>query len=193
MLKKLFISFITMFVLIFAFADTVQSREITEVPHWQKKVINVYIPKDGDKKAASMLKSAFGQWQSASSGKIRFKYVDENPADIDIVFAESASGSAGPFTKTSVTKNGNDISKAEITVATENKQYKTYPNSYVSKVFLHEVGKALGLPTDTRKPSSIMHSPVTEKQKLMKIDVIKLYSINGWSYSTRRIDQEKED
>lgn len=193
MLKKLFISFITMFVLIFAFADTVQSREIVEVPHWQKKVINVYIPKDGDKKTASMLKSAFGQWQNACSGKISFKYTEKDTADINVIFADKASDSAGPFTKTSVSSSGNTISKAEITIASNSKDYKTYSDSYVSKVFLHEVGKVLGLPTNARKPSSIMHAPVTENQKLMKIDVIKLYSINEWSYSKRRIEEKEED
>ena len=192
MLKKIFISFITMFVIMFGFANISQSREIVQVPHWQKKVINVYIPKDGDQKTTSILKSAFAKWQSTSAGHISFKYVDKGPADIDIVFAETASSASGPISKTSVSTSGNAISKAEITIATGDKQYKKYSDNYISTVLLHEVGRSLGMPTTTRKETSIMYVPVSEKQKLMKIDALKFFSISQWNYSKRRIEDKKE-
>lgn len=191
MLKKIFISFITMFVITLGFANTSQSREITKVPHWEKKVINVYIPKNNDKKTVTMLKSAFGKWQGVSSGHISFKYVEEAPGDIDIIFADAASSSSGPISKTTVVKSGNTISKAEITIANSSKQYKESSDNYISTVLLHEVGRSLGLPANDRKPSSIMHTPVTEKQKLMKLDTIKLFSISEWNYSKRRLEQNK--
>ena len=183
---------LTSFFIILGIANTSQAREITQVPHWQKKVINVYIPKDGDKKTISMIKSAFAKWQSVSAGHISFTYVEKAPGDIDIIFKDAASSSSGPISKTSVVTSGNSITKAEITIATDDKQYKKYPDKYVSTILLHEVGRSLGLPTNDRKPSSIMHTPVTEKQNLMKMDTVKLFSISEWNYSKRRLEENKD-
>lgn len=190
MLKKLFITVVSLFTIIFVSANIAPAREITPVPHWQKKDINVYIPESKDKKTVTAIKAAFSRWQSASAGHINFTYIDKGPADIDIIFSDSASGPAGPFTNTGVTTSGNTISKAEITIANNDSKYKSYSDSYISKVFLHEVGRALGMPTNPRKSSSIMHSPVTEDQKFMKIDAVKFFSVNEWSYSKRRLSND---
>ena len=191
MLKKLIIAIVSLFICASAITTIANAREITPVPHWQKKEISVYIPDTKDKKTVSALKSAFSQWQSASVGHINFKYVKQGPADIDVIFSDKASGTASPYTNTSVKSDSNSISKSEIHIANENNEFKTLSNKYLSNIMLNEVGKALGVPNNTTKPSSIMHDPVSEKQKFMKVDAVKLFSISEWSYSKRNINKKE--
>jgi hypothetical protein len=182
-MKKIVISIISLFSLLFL-GYNVQAREISEVPHWQKSTITVFIPKKDDKGKTASLKRAFARWQGASSNRIRFRYVEKGPADIDVIWTDSANGSS-PISSTSVSSSGTSINKAEIHLATKDPKFSQYSNNYVYTVMLHEIGKAIGMPVNGRKKSSIMHAPVDVKQDIMKIDVMKLYSINGWSYATR--------
>ena len=184
MLKKYLISTIISFILLSSVAI---AREIKEVPHWKKSTVSVYIPKGENDNAANMLRSAFGRWQVESYGHLKFKYLEKGPADINIVFSDNASSSDTPIASTKITSSNNEITKAEISIATKNKDYKTFSNSYISKVMLHEVGHALGIPTNTTKKSSIMYAPVTESQKLMKIDTRKLFSISEWDYGKKNL------
>ena len=190
MIKKILICFAAITTIFASAANYTQAREIVEMPHWEKAVINIYIPEKSDKKTVSILKRAFSQWQIASGGRINFEYVDKGPADIDVIFSESASGYASPISRTSITVSDHVISKAEISIASESKQYKNYNDKYLTNVFLHETGNALGVPDNTTKKSSIMYTPVTEEQHFMKKDALKLFSVSGWSYSKRKINNK---
>jgi hypothetical protein len=180
-MKKIITSILAIFTLLFA-ANTVQSREITPVPHWQKSPIRVYVPSD-DAKTQSM-KRAFAKWQAKSYGKLKFRFVAKGPADIDVIFTESAAGST-PISSTSITYNENKISKAEIRIATKSKDFKKYSNDYVYTAMLHEVGRAIGMPVNSRKRSSIMFTPLSVNQDIIKLDIMKLYSIYDWPYANK--------
>lgn len=160
----------------------------TKFPHWQKSTINVYIPQEDSKSGA--MQRAFLKWQTASSNKISFKFVEkEKDADINVIFADKVDGSDGPIGSYNVTINGMNIQKGEITIATKSPNIKKYSNDYIYTVMLHEVGHVIGMPDQTRKPSSIMNMPVRETQDITKIDIRKLYYVNNWSYSDRRFNQ----
>ena len=134
MLKKIIMSIVSLFICASAITTIANAREIVQVPHWQKKVINVYIPKNDDQKTVSLLKSAFGSWQGVSAGNIKFQYVEKGPADIDITFIDSATESTGPITTTNISTSGNAIIKADIKVANNSKQYKNSSDSYISNI-----------------------------------------------------------
>lgn len=188
MFKKFITFIIAAFTVMITGINLSQAREIVEVPHWQKSTVVVYIPQDADKKVTAALRSAFGKWQAVSCGHIKFKYIDdvEKPSDIKVTFSNSANGDS-PISSTKITTNGNAITGGSITIASESKEYKKLSNKYISNVMLHEVGKVMGIPVNTTKKSSIMYLPITEDQKLMKIDERKFFSINDWSYSKRNL------
>lgn len=188
MIKKMILGLIAAFTMTSIGFNYVSAREIVEVPHWQKSTITIYIPKDGNKKATGSLRSAFSKWQSVSCGNLKFKYVDEGPADINVVFTENANGDS-PYTSTKIRSDGTAIKEAEINIASEKEGYNKLPAKYVSNVMIHEVGKALGVPVNTTKKSSIMYLPITDKQYLMKVDERKLFSISDWSYSKRNLNK----
>jgi outer membrane biosynthesis protein TonB len=276
MLKKIFISAVSILTLLLSSLNIAPAREIVEVPHWQKKIVTVYIsPEGGDAKIRPMIKSSFAKWQGNSSGHIRFQYLTkpEDKADIVITFPkkeiitptkkeaavtpkkeavtspqkETAAApkkdaaaspqketaatpkkdaAASPQKETAVTPkkeaatppqkvpatpskentetpkqltsvstqiSGNEITGAKYFINTESDAYKKSSSAYMSKVLLHDVGTILGLPTNTTKKSSIMYSPVTESQEIMKIDVRKLFSISEWSYAKRNIEAKNEE
>ena len=180
-MKKIILSVLAIFSILFG-TISVQAREISDVPHWHTSPIKVYVPAD-DSKAPSM-RRAFAKWQAKSYGKLKFKFVAKGPADIDVAFTESASGST-PISSTSITYNDNKITKADIQIATKSKDFKKYSNDYVYTAMLHEVGKAVGMPVNTRKRTSIMFSPLSVQQDIMKFDIMKLYSVYGWSYANK--------
>ena len=190
MLKRFIIGIIATFTVVTLGISYSQAREIVEVPHWQKSTITVYIPEDGDKKATSALKTAFGKWQGVSCGHIKFKYTDDEkkPSDIKVSFSDSAAGDS-PITTASYKANGNTITEGEITIASESKDFKKYSNKYISNVMVHEVGKVLGMPVNTTKKSSIMYVPISENQSLMKVDERKFFSISEWSFSKRNLKE----
>lgn len=186
MMKKFLGIILIIFAFIFSFSSIAKAGTTTaNAPHWQKPVINVYIPQD--EKAASM-KRAFLKWQSVSDGKIKFKFVDKGPADIDILFAEKVNGSDGPIGSYSIKSQGKTITKAEITLATKSPQAKKYSNNLIYTTMLHEVGHALGLSDNSRK-KGIMFMPVSENQDITKLDIRTLYNHNNWSYMDRRINK----
>lgn len=167
-------------------ASTPTATVKTSSPHWQKNPIRVYIPKNDP--YAMTVRNAFMRWQNASSNKINFSFVDKGPADIDIVFNENASGDT-PISTYSTTSSENKITKAEIHVATKGKTIKKYSRNYVYIAMLHEVGHVLGLSHSDRKQTSIMYPTIHESQQIMKLDVMKLYYANDWSWMDRRISK----
>ncbi|MBQ8458862.1 matrixin family metalloprotease [bacterium] len=185
MIKKFLLGFVVICSFILTFCGITQARNIVVAPHWQKSPIEVYIPND-DKKSASM-KRAFIKWQNLSSGKLVFKFVNEGPADIDVVFTDTEGGSSTPISSYSVTTQGEKITKSEIQIATKSPNIKKYSNDYIYTVMLHEVGHALGLKSSTRKKTSIMYTPVSVEQDILKIDIRELYSLNSWSYMDRNL------
>lgn len=52
----------------------------------------------------------------------------------------------------------------------------------------HEIGHALGMKDEPRKPTSIMYMPISEKQDIQKFDVKKFYKVNGWSFAQRNFN-----
>ena len=194
MVKKL-LGIITIFVLIFASFGIAQAASTNtaapmSVPHWTKSPINVYIPKD--EKASATMSRAFSSWQSASSNRIRFNYIqDPKKADIVVKFTDKTEGLETKLGGYNVTTDGNQIKKAEITLATKSKLAKKYSNNYVYITMLHEVGHVLGMPDNSTKPTSIMYMPISEGQTIKKIDVRRLYKINGWSYADRNMPSQR--
>lgn len=182
-MKKVLISILAIFGLIIGISNiSVTAAERTPVPHWQKSPITVYIPSE-NKKTVTMRK-AFSKWQNSCGGKLKFKFVEEGPADIDVAFIENAKSSSSPISSHSTQTQGNTITKGEIRIATENPKFKKYSSDFVYTAMLHEIGGVLGLPTNNKR-TSIMHTPVTTEQDILKIDVRKLYYINNWSYTDR--------
>lgn len=183
MIKKILGTIFIIFLFMFGISTSTQASTTTIAPHWQKSKITVYIPQD--EKAASM-KRAFSKWQNAIGGKLTFEYVNKGPADIDVVFSEKVNGADGPIGSYTVSIQGQNITKAEIHIASKSPNFKKYSNNLVFTTMLHEVGHALGLPDTNRKKSGIMFMPVTEEQDITKLDIRKLYMLNGWSYMDRR-------
>lgn len=179
-------NFSLLFLIIFGFICTftgIAQATTAVAPHWQKSPIDVYIPQNSRK---TSMQHAFERWQSKSYGKLKFNFVNNGPADIDVVFTDKVDGSDTPIASYKVTIQGQEIIKAEIQIASQGEAIKKYSNDYVFTTMLHEVGHALGLSDTNRKQSSIMYMPLDEKQELMKIDMMKLYNLNNWSYLDRR-------
>ena len=193
MLKKIFISAVSILTLLLSSLNIAPAREIVEVPHWKKKIITVYIsPEGGDAKIRPMIKSSFSRWQGNSSGHIMFQYPTDPkvPADIFVIFPTKDAPVQGGLTSVNLNIKNNEISEVKYYINTDSDTYKKSSGTYLSKVLLHDVGTILGLPTNTTKKSSIMYSPVTENQDIMKIDVRKLFSVSGWSYAKRNIESK---
>lgn len=159
----------------------------TGYPHWQKSNITVYIPAKDSQSGA--IQQAFQAWQGSSSGKLNFSYVVKKPADIEVVFNDNARSAATPIASYSISTKGQEITGATISIASKGKKIKSYSKPYIQAALEHIVGRVIGMPANPRKKSSIMFSPVAAGQSIMKIDVMKLYKVYGWSYSERRISQ----
>lgn len=185
MIKKFLSIIFIIFVFIFGFSNGVEASTTTIAPHWKKSKITVYIPQDT--KSQSM-RRAFSTWQSSINNKLTFEFVNEGPADIDVVFSENVSGADGPIGSYSVSIQGQEITKAEITIASKSPDFKKYSNNLVYTTMLHEVGHALGLADTNRKHSGIMFTPVSEEQDITKLDIRKVYNLYSWSYMDRRIE-----
>lgn len=160
-----------------------KANNISNAPHWAKTSINVYIPKDA---RAASVRRAFEYWQSVTSGKLRFNFVNRGPANIDVVFVEKVSGIDGPLGECLIKKENNTIIKAEIRLATKNQKINNYSKDYIYTTMVHEVGHALGLKDIQGKPSSIMHMPITESQDIKKMDIKDLFMLYDWSLLDRR-------
>lgn len=177
MIKKIINGF---FILISLFVAILPVNAIgSNGPSWTKNTLSVYIPSDNN--LSSTMLHAFQRWQNKCYGQLKFIYVLNPPADIEVVFAQETDGSDGEIGSYALTIKGGDIAGAEITIAnSENKHSK----DLVFTTMLHEVGHALGL-TDTNRNIGIMHSPVNEKQDIVSNDIIKLFRLNGWSYMNK--------
>lgn len=159
------------------------NRVSNNFPHWGKSSISVYIPKDA---RSGSVRRAFEYWQSVTYGKLHFNFVNKGPADIDVVFLEKVSGVDGPLGECVVKLKNNQITKAEIKLATKSSKINNYSNDYIYTTMVHEVGHALGLKDRPGKPSSIMHTPIDESQDIKKMDIKDLFMLYGWSLLDRR-------
>lgn len=177
MMKKFFILLLIIISGLFLFG--VKSFAVGKYgPSWAKPVIKVYIPDDS---YSGMMQRAFQKWVEKSNGKLKFEYLTEPPADIEVEFADKTDGTDGDIGSYSLTVMGGDIKQAKITIApnpTENS------NNLIYTVMLHEIGHALGLRDSTRK-IGIMSTPVTETQDFANIDMVRLFHLNGWSFIER--------
>lgn len=188
MIKKVLLGIIAIFMFVFAIANVTQaastntSARKNPVPHWEKQTVKVYVPQDP--KAQSM-RNAFSAWQNTSKGKLNFAYTPKDKADIVVIFTDKAEGLESALGGYSISTNGTKITKAEIRIATKSKAAKKYSNTYIYKTMLHEVGHAIGMSHNTRKPSSIMYTPISEKQSISKVDIINLYKVYNWSIAKR--------
>ncbi len=160
-----------------------KANNISNAPHWLKKSINVYIPQDS---RAASVRRAFLSWQNVSAGNLRFNFVNNGPADIDIVFVDSVNGADGPLGECALKIQGKTITKAEIKFATKSANINKYSNDYIYTTMVHEVGHALGLKDIPGKPTSIMHTPISATQEIKKMDVKDLFNLYGWSLLDRR-------
>lgn len=183
---------LTTLLIIIAFALTLFNRTEAgtsiDAPHWKSPEIKVYVPAD---ERQAQMKRAFSKWENASYGKLKFVYITKEPADITVKFTDKVDGADNPIGSYALTIQGMEIKKAEILIATKSKDIKKYSNNYIYTVMLHEIGHALGLPENTRKESSIMNKDVNEKQDILKIDIMKLYHLNEWSWMDHRMNKNK--
>lgn len=186
MKKILTLLFIILAFVMTIFNNKAEAGTAIEAPHWKKPKIKVYIPAD---ERQAQMKRAFNKWQNASYGKLIFVYATEGPADINVSFTDTVDGLDNPIGSYTLTIQGDTIKNADIKIATKSKNIKKYSNNYIYTVMLHEIGHALGLPENLRKESSIMNKEVNEKQDILKIDIMKLYHLNGWSWMDHRINQ----
>lgn len=177
---------------------------VSTSPHWKSGVITVYLPpsstftrnKYGKQERVEKpyyarlnlaMTHAFQKWQSQSFGKLNFKFVGKEPAQIKVVYTDKIDGSDGPIGICNLSIQGPYITSAEIRINSD--AYKNYSNDLVYTTMLHEVGHALGLNHNTRKYRSIMHFPITEDLDILSIDVEKIFKLNQWAWGQRRIKQ----
>ena len=147
---------------------------------WAKNTLTVYIPSDNE--YSGMMQRAFQKWQDKSYGQLKFSFITETPADIEVSFPEKTNGTdVADLGEYAVTIKGGNISKAEIFMVPNSKKYS---QDMIYTVMLHEVGHELGLP-DSNRNLGIMHTPVDEKQDITSNDIIKLFRLNGWSYMNK--------
>lgn len=192
-MKKFLLGIVAIFLFVFAFANisnaaATNTSKRVEVPHWKKSPINVFIP---DETGKASMRSAFNNWSGKSNGKIQFAYTTKEKADIIVEFTKNTDGLESKLGGYSISTNGNAIVKANIKIATKSKLAKKYSKDYIYTTMLHEVGHVLGMKDNPRKPSSIMHMPITEDQDITKLDVKQFYNINGWSYADRSTPSQR--
>lgn len=185
MIKKAIIGLLAVFSFLAVFAATsfaVQPKELQR-PHWDKREITVYIPRDSHN---AQMTRAFAYWQRSLFNVVKFKYVKEEPANIVVKFSNRTNDSDVKLGSYNITTSGNTISKAEITIDTKSPEAKKVSNDYMYTTMLHEIGHVLGLQDSIRKPAGIMNIPITEEQDIKKIEVRKVFVINGWSFRERQ-------
>ena len=187
MVKKIFISLFLLLglglLLPNVFVQAAQTT-VSTAPHWQSGSITVYVPQKEAKTA--MVQHAFQKWERSSYGNLKFRFVEKEPAQITVEFVNNLSGSDGSVGLCNLSIEGNYITKANIKIVANNKNYS---NDMVYTTMLHEIGHALGLNHNERKYRSIMHFPVDETQDILSIDVEKLFKINGWSWSQKNVNK----
>ena len=198
MIKKTLLGIIAVFVFIFAFANASQASSQAyskgmDTPHWQKKPITVYVPQDT---RSQSMKNAFAKWSSVSNGKLSFTYTadekNKDKADIVVNFTDKTEGLETKLGGYSISTSGNKITKGTITIATKSKLAKKYSNDYIYTTMLHEVGHIIGMSDNSRKESTIMYMPLSEKQDITKLDIRQLYKVNGWSYADRNMPSKRD-
>lgn len=173
-MKKIFISLLIIFIGIFFFSP--KSFAIGNYgPNWIKPIIKVYIPEND---YAPMMKRAFQKWVEKCNGRLNFEYVSEQPADIEVEFADKTDGTDGDIGSYSLTIKGGAITNATIIIAPKPEENS---NNLIYTVMLHEVGHALGLKDSYRK-LGIMSTPVNETQDIINTDILRLFHLNGWTY-----------
>lgn len=173
-MKKFFIFLLIIFTGLF-FSNTASNAVGNYGPNWNKPVIKVYIPEDSYQ---GMMQRAFQKWSDLSNEKIKFEYLDESPADIEVEFVDKTDGTDGDIGSYTLTVMGGNIQKATIKIAPNPTKNS---NNLIYTVMLHEVGHALGL-QDTPRKLSIMTTPVSETQDIEKTDILRLFHLNKWSY-----------
>ncbi len=157
----------------------------TQRPHWQTDVITVYIPNHAK---AQDMKNAFDDWASKASGKLKFSYINDeeekDDAQIEVIFSAMEQDRYSAY---EIQQDGMAYTKAKIYINSELPQSKL-----LGIAMRQEVGHVLGLYNLPGLQGSIMHTPITEIQKINIFDIKNLYKANGWNYSTRRIDEKYE-
>lgn len=144
-------------------------------PNWKKQNLKVYIQKDS---YTDMMQRAFKKWEEKCNGRLKFEYVTNPPADIEVNFADETDKTDGDIGSYALTIKGGHIAKAQITIATNPEKNS---NNLIYTVMLHEIGHALGLHDSSRK-LGIMSTPVTEAQDIINTDILRLFHLNGWTY-----------
>ena len=174
MAKKILVSLLIIFTGIFFFG--LKSSAIGNYgPNWKKQIIKVYIQQDS---YSDMMKRAFQKWVEKCNGRLKFDYVTNPPADIEVNFGDETDGTDGEIGSYALTIKGGNITKAQITIAPNPEKNS---NNLIYTVMLHEIGHALGLHDSSRK-LGIMSTPVTENQDIINTDLLRLFHLNGWTY-----------
>ncbi len=186
MLKKVLLGLLLIIGFVFLSPISVLSAQTTvsSVPHWQSGNITVYIPANEPK--TDTMKHAFQKWSKLSFGNLNFNFVSKEKAQITVTFTDKVSGDDGPIGICNLSIQGPYITKAEIQIAVNSKQQ--YSNDMIYTTMLHEIGHALGLNDTTRKYRSIMHMPITADQDVLSIDMEKLFKVNNWSWSQKKVN-----
>lgn len=193
-MKKFLLGIVAIFLCVFAlvnisYAASTNTSKKSDMPHWQKKPIQVFIPSDTN---ATQMRNAFAKWQAASGNRIVFQYTTtKEKADVVVNFIDKTDGLESDLGGYSTTIEGNKITKAQINIATKSKLAKKKSPNYIYKTMVHQVGHILGMSDNKTKPSSIMYMPISEKQDIMKLDIRRLYGICGWSYADRNMPSQR--
>ena len=193
-MKKFLLGIVAIFLCVFAlvnisYAASTNTSKKSDMPHWQKKPIQVFIPSDTN---ATQMRNAFAKWQAASGNRIVFQYTTtKEKADVVVNFIDKTDGLESDLGGYSTTIEGNKITKAQINIATKSKLAKKKSPNYIYKTMVHQVGHILGMSDNKTTPSSIMYMPISEKQDIMKLDIRRLYGICGLSYADRNMPSQR--
>ena len=193
-MKKFLLGIVAIFLCVFALvnishAASTNTSKKSDMPHWQKKPISVYIPNDT---GSAQMRNAFTKWQTASGNRIVFQTVaTKDKADIVVTFTDKTDGLESGLGGYSTSIQGNKITKAQINIATKSKLAKKKTPAYMYKTMVHQVGHVLGMSDNNSKPSSIMYMPISENQDITKLDIKRLYGVCGWSYANRNMPSQR--
>jgi tetratricopeptide (TPR) repeat protein len=134
------------------------STKVIEVALISGKSIPDWTPK-----AATIVRDAFEEWQSALNGKIKFNF-SNNPAKTDVVVKWASNSNGQQIGHQNLRWNGDIVTDASLTISLRNSRGQLFTDEQLRAVALHEIGHMLGIRGHSANPKDIMYKQMQAGQ-----------------------------